>query len=234
MKRALEAILCAAGSWLLACPLPLWAEGKGKGTKPPSRKRIETLIAELRSANKDPNPKFRPIRSFPKGYNVEAQEKVEKARKKLIALGKDAFPALIEHVQDKGYSRPISTAILRGLSVGEVCFMIIEGQVDLAGIRYKSRDGSDGYHYVHRGYFSQYCKKAWYTRDGLRKWWKDNKNRSLKEMQIEALKWAIARERRIGFPGKKDREHYLDPLLEELNRLTKKEPKKKKENVKDN
>jgi hypothetical protein len=222
MKCALEAVLCTVGTWLWVCQAPLWADGKGHRTKQVYRKRVELLIGELRSVNKDPNPKFEPIRGFPKDYDGEAQKRIEKARRKLIHLGKDAFPILIEHLKDTSYSRSICTAILRSLSVGDVCFQIIEEQVDLAGMRYKSREGSDGEYHVHRGYFSQYCKGAWYTRDGLRKWWKEHQHRSLREMQIEALKWAIERERKIGFPEEKDRERYLNPLLEKLTTLTKK------------
>ncbi len=178
------------------------------------RRKVEALIAQLRSPNRNPNPNNHHRESFPDDYDDDVQEKVEIARKKLIVLGKDAFPILIEHVNDEGYSLSFYTAILRGFSVGEVCFMIIRNQVDLAGMTYKGRAG-----HGHHGYFSQYCKEWWYTQEGMRKWWMEHRHQSLRDMQIEALRWAVRRERKIGFPGKDDKKRYLDPLLAKLRRL---------------
>jgi hypothetical protein len=184
---------------------------------------MEKLIGQLRSPNKDPNPDLEAFVGLPKDYDRKAQEKVEQARGKLIELGKDAFPVLIEHLNDKGYSRSIPTAILRSLSVGDVCFLIIEDQVDLfASRRCKSRQGADGQLHVFHRYFSKYCKRAWYTQAGMQAWWKEHKSQTLKEMQIEALRWDIEDERKIGFPSKEDEEEYLSPYLEKLAELTKK------------
>lgn len=185
-----------------------------------NRQHIEALILRLRSPNRDPNPKWEsgPV-SYPDDYDLQAQRSVEDARRKLISLGKDAFPFLIEHINDKEYSLSFSTSILRGFSVGEVCFMIIERQVDLAGVAYKGRDGSDGKSHVHRRYFSQYCAGRWFTQAGIQKWWETHQQLSLREMQIEALRWAIQREQNIGFSGENDRKHYLGPLQERLRKL---------------
>lgn len=56
----------------------------------------------------------------------------------------------------------------------------------------------------------------------MKKWWKENGNCSLKEMQILALKWDIDREKTIGFPGKDDKKNYLEPLERKLVELTRK------------
>jgi hypothetical protein len=103
--------------------------------------------------------------------------------------------------------------------MGDVCFKIIEEQVDLAGMHYIERKGTDGKDHRHQGYFSRYCGDVWYSPEGVKKWWKEHENRSLREMQIEALAWTIERERTIGFPREKDREAYLNPLLAKLNQL---------------
>jgi hypothetical protein len=215
--RPIWKVVVVAVAVLLQVPYStLQADDKEQPNKSLDRQRIEALIADLRSPNKDPNPKFQPFIKLPKAYDLAAQEKVERAREELIEMKEAAFPVLIDHLKDKPYSSSISTAIFRSLSVGEVCFMIIEGQVDLAGMRYKARTGSDGKGHTHTGYFSQYCKDGSDSRDGLARWWKEHENKSLKEMQIEALEWSIERERAIGFPNEKDREHYLNPLVKML------------------
>jgi hypothetical protein len=194
-----------------------------EASQKPDRKTVEALITQLRSPNKDPNPRLdQRIRDYPKDYDFEAQKKVSAARDKLRKMGKDAFPMLIEHVNDSGYCQATSSgAVFRGQSVGEVCFGIINQQVDVAGMNYKSRQGTDGEFHVYEDYFSQFSAKGeYYTQDGLRRWWKDHQHQLLKEMQIEALRWAIAREKKIGFPAKDDQKDYLEPLEAKLRKLT--------------
>jgi hypothetical protein len=197
---------------------------KGPANKPPKvgEKAAEALIRQLRSPNKDPNPKMGFLIDLPKDYDQKAQKKVEEAEDKLIELGVDVFPFLIDHLNDKEYSKSIPTSIMRSLSVGNVCFLIIENQVDLfASRRVKSRLGSDGKPHGFRSYFSQYCDQHWYTQNGVRKWWNEHKACSLREMQIKALLWDIEDERSIGFPTKKAEENILRPLLEQLAELKK-------------
>ena len=180
-------------------------KNSGESAKPGNNANneiIESLIAKLHSTNKDPNPDMRPfVIRLPSDYNTHAQDQVEDARKQLIELGKDAFPTLIAHVNDEGYSRSIETAVLRGQSVGEVCFDIIEDQVDLAGMSYKSRLGSDGQEHGYMGYLDQFFSDGGNRQKALNDWWNQHHDQSLKQMQIEALKWAIEREQKIGFSG---------------------------------
>ncbi len=183
------------------------------------RRTAEDLILQLRSANKNPNPNGEPFIGLPEDYDWEAQKEVTDARRKLVALGKDAFPALIDHVDEPAYSLSFSTAIMRAFSVGEVCFMILKDQVDLGEMNYKFRPGSDGKDHVFKGYFSQFSGGRWYSQDGLRTWWRGHRQMTLREMQVEALQWRIERERAVGFPGDGDRERYLQPLLEKLGAL---------------
>jgi hypothetical protein len=223
MKSAMIAVVCTAAIASIAWLAPL-SDDKSKEKSDSlrtDRKVVESLIAQLKSPNKDPNPKNEPLADYPKDYDSEAQEKVEKAREKLIALGKDAFPILIDHLNDEPYSRSISTAIWRSLTMGNVCFGIIEEQVDLIGMTYKARTGSDGKEYTYRGYFSSYCEDHWYSQAGVQKWWKENKHQSIREMQIAALRWRIAKESKIGFPDKESEHHYLRPVLNKLELLEK-------------
>jgi hypothetical protein len=54
----------------------------------------------------------------------------------------------------------------------------------------------------------------------MHQWWHENQHMSLREMQIAALRWAIERERKIGFPTEVEKKYYLDPLLDKLNDLS--------------
>jgi hypothetical protein len=211
-------------SFVWPMPRPeLRADEPAQQNTTPDRKAIQGLIAQLRSSNKDPNPNMDPFVWYPPGYDESAQEKVEAARQRLIALKTAAFPILIEHLGDSEYSRSIHTAVLRGLSVGDACFEIIESQVDLSEDRYKWRDGADGKEHVHRRYFAtRYCNGAWYSKDGIRKWWTEHERHSLKDMQIEALEWTIKREKVIGFPSDQDRKRFLKPLEEKLAEINRK------------
>lgn len=204
--------------------LSISALGPSQNSEGPVRstldsKAISILIGKLKSRNADPNPMGRPLVGFPASYDVTLQKQVWDARHQLKSVGKDAFPMLIQHLNDKAYSLSISTSILRSFSVGDVCFSIIEDQVDLGGESYKSRMGSDGELHPYRSYFSKYCDGMWYTKEGIQRWWNDHQHSSLRNIQIEALRKAIDRERAIGFPSPRDKELYLDPLVAKLNSL---------------
>jgi hypothetical protein len=183
------------------------------------RATAESLIRQLKSPNKDLNPKVEPFVRLPPEYDRQGQKAVEEAEQKLIALGKDAFPILIEHLNDTEYSQSLPTAILRGFSVGEVCLMIIQRQVEPRRSGYKVRGGSDGEFHGMDDYLDSYSRKGKTTRDGMRRWWSDHQQKMIRQMQIEALEWTIRRESEIGFPHPGDRELYLDPLVKKLAEL---------------
>src|SRR5262249_45053704 len=105
-------------------------------------RNAECLIAQLKSTSKDPNPTCDPfvdlIFNVPKDFDWQAHGKVMAAYHELKKRGKGIFPILIEHTNDKGYSHSVDEAVLAGLSVGTACFRIIQEQVDVAEIMYKS------------------------------------------------------------------------------------------------
>jgi hypothetical protein len=187
------------------------------------RPAIEALINKLASTNKDPNPRpARPFVRLPKDYDYKAQQIVSDAEEKLKSMGKDAFPILIEHFNDERYSKSMSTSLLRSFTVGEICQKIIENQVDLAGMNYKMRIGADGnFHPFSRNYFAKYYAQGATREVALKKWWEENQQQSLKEMQIVGLRSAIEHERKIGFATKEDEASYLTPLVEKLKALEK-------------
>jgi len=201
------------------------ADEKPSVATPTGRAAIERLIADLRSPNRDPNPRREPFTGYPKDYDVAAQKSVEAARQKLLALGTEAFPALIDHADDAAYSLSISTSILASQSVGEVCRQIIESQISPVVMTYKSRPGADGkWHGFPSFRAIQYLRGRTY-REVLQEWWQMDQSRQLRDMQIEALRWQIDHEQKIGFASAKDREEYLAPLLKMLEERTTARPK---------
>ena len=65
----------------------------------------------------------------------------------------------------------------------------------VSGINYKSRMGVDGKHYQ---YTETHFFEGNYGGD-IRRWWEDNRGKSLNQMRTDALEWRIAEEERIGF-----------------------------------
>jgi hypothetical protein len=186
------------------------------------RASAESLISRLKSPNKPANPDRTPLIGYPTDYDFKAQEKVSEAERKLVNLGQSAFPILVEHLNDPEYSQSFDTALLSDFTVGEVCYMIIRRQIEPADRRgYKIREGSDGKSHTMPHYFHSYYKSGQPRKDQLSRWWAGHRDKTIQEMQIEALEWTIEEEKRIGFPGRRDRELYLDPLVRKLAELKK-------------
>ena len=53
----------------------------------------------------------------------------------------------------------------------------------------------------------------------IERWLSDRADRSLPEMQVEALEWVLAEERKIGFPTEEDREKIERALERQIARL---------------
>lgn len=176
----------------------------------PHDKEIQQLIDQLAAKHTAPdNSNRRKQRGlFEPGSKTEPE--VEAAYKKLVDIGKPAFPILLANMKDKRYSLSRSYSVQVNHSVGYICGEIIQDQVQVVGMRYKMRNGSDGNMHGYRDYMSEVYK------GDLMKWWEANKEKSLKQMKLDALKWKIAWEEKIGFTDAKDREAYMPQLLQKL------------------
>lgn len=185
-----------------------------------SQATIEAQIVQLKSPNKAPNIQGL-LPNYPSDFDHHAQKKVFVAMDQLRLMGQDAFEALIAHGDDKEYSYTGLYAAYVDQSVGEVCLGIIEAQVITGGRGYKAREGADGKYHVSPSflYFSKYYAAPESRRSGFSKWYDDHKNKTLREMQAEALEWRIEQEKAIGFPDEKEREYFLHPLERHLAEL---------------
>jgi hypothetical protein len=54
---------------------------------------------------------------------------------------------------------------------------------------------------------------------GFAKWWEARKNRTLRELQVEAYEWTIGEEEKLGFKDAQQRKEILTPLMERLAEL---------------
>jgi len=193
------------------------AAGEKKNEKiaaEPTAQEIQELIEQLASKNKAPDTKSNNWKlNYPADWKEEHQEIVEAASQKLYLLGKPAFPALLANIQDKRYSMTRLYAAYVNHSVGSVCELIIKGHVEVVEVRYKSRKGADGEWHG--------CPALIHDKYGndLQKWWAANKEKDLRQMQIEALKWKIEEERKVGFIDAKEREQYMTPLQALLEKV---------------
>lgn len=179
-----------------------------------TEKQIQALVEKLASKNSPParNAEFSQRLDRPKDWKDRHEQAVRDARKQLLDFGKTAFPVLLDNLGDERYSLTESYSIEVNHTVGQVCGIIIKDNVDRAGIRYKSRIGADGRNHQPPDFISQK-----YQGD-LKRWWRDNRAKSLREMRVDVLKWVIAEEKRIGTSPMESKWHerYVAELAEKL------------------
>jgi hypothetical protein len=182
------------------------------------RPDINGLINQLASENEPPvfpgSPRHFFQREFfqnPGSWDPAKQQKVTDAYSKLQAMGTDAFPYLINKFEDDRYSHEHCSSTYTSVSVGQACKRLIERQVDIRGIRYKSREtpggsgmGLDFDEYVYSNYGSYAA------------WWRINRFRSLKQMRIAVVRWRISEEKWRGFVSTEQRNSILGSLNEDL------------------
>jgi hypothetical protein len=132
-------------------------------------------------------------------YDRMAQRRVDEARKALHDNFEEALPHLIDALDDQRYSMTVNWAdgdAYPNYSVGEVCRNVIASQLEV----YRDK--------------IRFSVKRWheYNYPVSKTWWKTRKDRSLAELQLEAIDWAI--ERRKTESEKERREEELVALRE--------------------
>lgn len=183
-----------------------------KGITP---KQIDALVLDLRSKNNPINAGFGTLK-VPRNYDFEAQKKVYLAEQKLSLLGPSAFEALVRHINDKAYCQTdLWNDYNTDWNVGEICRYILTCQIEVVHFPYgKGRRLGDGMVYWFGSYSHAVAKYG-----SEEKWWKANRNRSLKEMQIEALECSIKREKEYGFSNSDEEKFIIEKLETALEKL---------------
>jgi hypothetical protein len=174
--------------------------------------RFKALIDQLASPNPEPkthiNGKPHRVR-FSADYDVKSQERVDEARRALHRSIADALPYLIDALDDKRYSMTINWGDGDGYynkTVGDICREVIATNLEV----YRKEIAFLGPQHWHQ-YTFPYVSKEWLSK---------NSNRTLIELQLDAIDWAIdQRAKEDGRYAREDRAQEPNKLLELRNRL---------------
>ena len=174
---------------------------------------VPGLIEALASPNYFPRAAGQDL-IYPDGFDHGAQKRVRRAEQRLRDRGPAAFPDLVAKLEDARYAYSEYYDQWRNPLVGEVCFYIIEDQVDFDGYDYKTRLGADGKQHEKPSCLWSIC-----TQGKMQEWWKARAGKTLTELQTEAVEWTVAEEKKIGFKDRAQEEQVLGPLLKRLGEL---------------
>ncbi len=189
---------------------------KAQPRTPLTAAECKTLIDQLASRTKPPFAEnARP--NLPNGIRESDLRRAQQPiRKAYAAIGENieaALPLLIEHANDQRFSyvyESLSGAYVKA-SVGATCQRLISEYIEVYRPHVRSFGGS--------GISGQppYPRKPEFIDDagGIEKWWKSRKERSLAELQLETVEWAIRYEKQKGFATPAEESRIL-PALEDL------------------
>ncbi len=172
--------------------------------------RAAELVEALASANRPPKlvgeKDPRPPDPLPPDYRIEAQDRVYVAYSEILKAGVDAFPELIEHLDDKRYSATEDDgACWVNWTVGDMCRFLIADQLEV--YRDYVRDDPQ------TGRIASYVSSLVGTSKAeAQAWWSRNRTKKLYELQAAALGWAIDKERDYGFRDLRKEASVLGPM----------------------
>jgi hypothetical protein len=157
------------------------------------------------------------VAGLPRDFDRVKQQQVDRAISKLLRLGPQAFPFLIERWGDDRYcltaSDGISGAFLHK-TVGQICQAIIFAQLQPYG------HWPAGYPDPERNrrppHRPRYPDRFLGSQESARQWWQKNKNKTLYQMQLEALDWVIAEEAKRPGDFKDEERKHLQQLRKKL------------------
>lgn len=190
LATPLATVVCALFAAVSLAKVPATADVQASGDE------IESLIEKLASPNEAP-VKLVPIARYPKGYDRDAQKRVNAAWRELRAVGVRAFPHLINHFNDERYSFTHDNGFVYvNCSVGKACADIIKCHLQPFGffpyaMGLKADDGGRPHGALRPGYAGHHKLD-----DPVEaaKWWATHEHKTLLELQIEAIEWTIAEE----------------------------------------
>jgi hypothetical protein len=151
--------------------------------------QIKAFVDQLVSAN-PPRKKDdgKDLPSFPKGWDPEKQAKVGQAARRLMEIGPRAFPFLIDRWDDERYCMTVDgLSVLENHDVGQVCRIIVGKQLNPWGQWRLDAEGRTQRRPLRPLFDLGEQKEA-------RAWWEKNKTKTLAQMQVDMLDWAIAAE----------------------------------------
>jgi len=198
-------------------------QSKAPAAKPsPHEAEIRELIDKLAISEKvaTEEPVLTPSKNTPA---TDKRVIAFAAAAKLRAFGAEAFPYLLDALDDKrqsvGFRRVLPS------TVGDACFCVIEEHLyalpkDYRGSFY--RQGKDGKNHERPVFLKELFSPA-----TIRDWLEERRGRRLEELQLEALGWVLDEEEKIGAATPGDQKNFLRPLRTKYAELTKQVEEKK-------
>jgi hypothetical protein len=160
----------------------------------------ERLVKQLISPYKPPFTKTY-VHELPKGLEedvlYERQKKIEAAYNKLSKNIEVALPILAKHLDDDRFSYVYEvgpSAVYQTMSVGGACARIIYAHVEVYQEHVTTWDGEKRH-------------SLWFIFDhcgGIDKWWKRRKGKTLAELQLEGIEWALRQKKPKHFESDKE------------------------------
>ena len=179
-----------------------------------STARIEVLIARLVSKNARPKDPSEPHKDFNRNHHSD----VLQAWNELRDLGTEAFPQIIEYLDDKQYSFTLESGSTdSNWTVGKACFDLLWCNLE----PYNKCMLSSSIPSRKVWWRPVYTQEFLGSREKARDWIAKHKGKSLLELQIEVLEWVIShRSKRKVEISVDDRKHLVE-LLDELKKTKK-------------
>ncbi len=214
-RLRLTAVIAVVCGMLAAGCGPQDKDIAGCGSTPAQLECIDSLIEQLALSSQPAadRPIYTPAPDTP---STDPRVPAYEAAEQLRALGKAAFPKLLEHLDDDRQSICLRRTL--PCSVRLACFSIMEHQIFLFPDDFVCsiyRTGQDGQMHGRPMFF----EPRLFNPSTIESWLDERKDRSLTEIQIEALEWMLAHEVEIGFRNNEDKEKYLHPLQRKLAQL---------------
>jgi hypothetical protein len=177
--------------------------------------KIRALIEKLAISDR-PAPK-EPLVTYNNPKNAELVQRVEATASEIEKFGSIAFPQLMAHLDDPRQSVPFRRVLPS--TVADACLSIIMRQVYALPNGYSEtaslyRRGADG-----KLHEQPVWSRQIYDGVGARKWLTDRKNRTLRELQLEAVEWMLKIQKEIGARTTAEREEYIAPLEAQVTKL---------------
>jgi hypothetical protein len=155
--------------------------------------KSEALVKTLVSTNPKPTIGESGRRRLPAEFDRAVQKRIVETWDKLLTVDTAGLSTLIAHYDDQEYSTSIASVISEywhNWTVGEVCREIVISRIEPYG-HYTPGTGDPR----SRPQRPSYCRKYLDTKDTATHWWQEHQNKTLREIQLEALDWIIAEEK---------------------------------------
>ena len=151
---------------------------------------------------------------------TEASVRINSAGSSLSHLGRDAWPVLLQHLDDERESVP-AREVSGPYDVGHQCYCILSGQVvnlPKGYIKAKTREGKDGKGRMTPGLYYSFSPD-------LKNWLHERREWTLTRMQLEVITNVLKENDEIGYANNEDRDRIRGLLLEHIKLLESKQAK---------